>query len=84
MPIEGTTASTNSTMPNPPNHCVMLRHSNIEAGSRSTEAKTVAPVLVMPLIDSNNASAKFVSVPVARNGSVPNSASTTHINTTSR
>ena len=84
MPMEGTKASTINTMPNPPNHWVMLRHNSIDAGSHSTEANTVAPVEVMPDIDSNSASAKWVSVPVVRNGKVPNRASTTHIRTTSR
>ena len=83
MPIEGTKANTNSTMPKPPNHCVMLRHRRMEAGSHSTAEKTVEPVEVMPEVDSNKASEKLCSTPVVRNGSVPNNTSTTHMATTS-
>ena len=71
-------------MPNPPNHWVMLRHRRMEEGSHSTEAKTVAPVLVMPLMDSKRASVKLVSTPVAIKGMAPKRASTIHINTTRR
>lgn len=84
MPIEGTSASTNNTMPKPPNHCVMLRHSRMEEGSHSTAEKTVAPVEVMPEVDSNRASEKVCSTPVARKGSVPKSGSTNHMVTTRR
>ena len=62
----------------------MLRHNRMEAGSHSTALNTVAPVEVMPEVDSNSASEKFSRVPVARNGSVPKRTSTTHISTTSR
>ena len=66
MPIEGTNASTNNTMPKPPNHCVMLLQSRMEAGNHSTAEKMVAPVEVVPEADSKRASANEVVTPVAR------------------
>ena len=83
IPSLGTSASTSNTIPKPPNHCVMLRQNSTDAGSHSTALNTVAPVDVMPLVDSNSASTTPLSVPVVRNGSMPNSASTAHISTTS-
>ena len=77
-------ANTNSTKPKPPNHCVMLLHKRIEAGNHSTALNTVAPVEVIPDVDSNRASGKLSRVPVARKGKVPKRESTTHISTTNR
>ena len=77
-------ARTNSTMPKPPNHCVMLRHRSTDEGRCSTAGRMVAPVEATPDMDSKKASVKVRTVPVARNGSVPKRAKTTHRSTTRR
>ena len=84
MPSLGASASTIKTMPKPPNHCIIERQRSTEAGSAATQSNTVAPVDVSPLIDSKTARVGLVVAPVARNGSVPNSVSISHTNTTIR
>jgi hypothetical protein len=59
----GRIATANTTIPIPPSHCVSWRHNMIACEWRSNEifSNTVAPVVVNPLIDSNNAFTGFAS-----------------------
>ena len=58
MPSMGRIATANTIMPIPPNHCSCCRYSNSDRGRSSRPAITVAPVVVRPDTDSNNASAR--------------------------
>ena len=58
-PIIGITAMAITTMPSPPNHCKMPRHSKMPGGTESRPVMTVEPVVVMPLMASKKASVKL-------------------------
>ena len=77
-PIVGMMAMVKNTMPTPPIHCVSTRQKLMEWGSVSSDAITVAPVVVKPENDSKHAWANRSVVPLSKNGSVPNSENTIH------
>ena len=53
----GRIATPMTMMPMPPSHCRIARHNRIPGGAASRPAITVEPVVVMPDIASNTASA---------------------------
>lgn len=55
-PIMGSTAMAMTTIPKPPSHCKMARHSKIPGGAWSRPVMTVEPVVVMPDMASKKAS----------------------------
>jgi hypothetical protein len=69
--VAGAIATTSTTMPTPPNHCMVLRQRRIASGSDSTCLSSVAPVVVKPLMLSKKASPGRPNVPSTRNGTAP-------------
>lgn len=47
------------------------RHNNTDFGRASTSAKTVAPVVLRPEVDSNSALLKLPVTPETKNGTAP-------------
>ena len=75
----GTTASVNSRIPRPPNHCIRQRHNRMDLGTPSRVERMDTPVVVNADIVSKNASVTDMCVPYRMNGSIPNIDSTTHV-----
>jgi len=81
-------ATISTTMPIPPSHWVSCRHIRIarEWVEKEMSPRTVAPVVVNPLMLSNIAfvGAATVPLPAMRYGSVPSSGTTIHARPTKR
>ena len=75
-------ARNNTMMPKPPNHCITLRQNSMPCGCESMLFMIVAPVVVNPDIDSKKASVTLSMAPVKMNGSMPNTAKSTHATVT--
>ena len=56
MYYNGKIAMAITIIPTPPSHCRRLRHSKIPGGAESSPIITVEPVVVIPDMDSKNAS----------------------------
>src|SRR6056297_3835270 len=82
--ISGRNTSATMTIPRPPSHCRMPRHSKSPLGRSSSPAITVVPVVVTPDIDSNSASTKPSPVSPSMKGNAPKSGSTTQTVVVSR
>ena len=61
-------------IPKPPSHCIMLLQNKIPCGCSSILFKSVEPVVVKPDIASKKPSVTVLTVPLRRNGSMPNKA----------
>jgi len=87
-PSSGRMATISTTMPIPPSHWVSCRHISIEREWVSNEMspRTVAPVVVNPLMLSNSAFVGWATVPspARRYGSVPSSGTTIQARPTKR
>ena len=67
-----------TTIPIPPNHCIIALHNKILFGLLSKSEITVAPVVVIPDILSKNASLKLKFSVESRNGKLPKTATINH------
>ena len=67
----GRNAMATTTIPIPPNHCVIDRHRRMPSGRCSSPTKTVPPVVVKPDMDSNIASVRLAPVAPSMNGIAP-------------
>ena len=61
------------TIPKAPTHCISERQKRMPWGRHSTSAKTVAPVVVKPDVDSKKASVTSGKQPCMRKGNMPKS-----------
>ena len=67
-----------TTIPIPPNHCIIALHSKILLGLLSKSEIIVAPVVVIPDILSKNASLKVNSLDESKKGKLPKMATINH------
>ena len=75
----GSIAIAITIMPTPPNHCSKALHSKMPGGALSRPTIIVEPVVVIPDIDSKNASATLISNSENANGSAPTAATATQL-----
>ena len=68
----GTKASVNTTMPNPPSHCIIALQNRMPWVCWSTFFKIVEPVVVNPEMVSKKASVMLSIEPLNKKGSIPN------------
>jgi len=75
----GSIAIAMTIMPTPPSHCSKALQSKMPGGALSRPTIIVEPVVVMPDIDSKNASARLISNAENANGSAPTAATATQL-----
>ena len=75
----GSIAIAITIIPTPPNHCNKALQSRMPGGALSRPTITVEPVVVIPDIDSKNASATLISNSENANGSAPTPATATQL-----
>ena len=80
----GRMATAMTMMPIPPNHCSKARHRRMPGAARSRSVSTVAPVVVIPDMDSNTASVKDRLRSAKAKGRAPKMAMTSQLSVVSR
>jgi hypothetical protein len=81
---DGNSKRPNPTKPSPPNQQRRERHINMPRGTESSPVSTVAPVAVMPDMDSKKALAKLIGNVEKKKGKEPSRAAVSQMATISR
>ena len=71
LATDGMKANVNTTIPKPPNHCIILLQNKMPCVWESTSLRMVDPVVEKPDMVSKKASVTLSTAPLKRKGSMP-------------